>query len=168
MWWFLFSACVSTLGRGGSSAPCYSCIQNGQSGAGRRKRAADQDLPTGTGEPDEALHQAHPGMSLSLDIPLGKARKNFKVVKFMTGYSTDIGEMEYKLITGNEDGHFYIQSKAGGVAILRLKNRIEETATYELKVEGIMHTDNEELQQQLGSLFEEPSIFEIQVTVVQN
>ncbi|XP_072038061.1 fibrillin-2-like isoform X2 [Amphiura filiformis] len=159
-------ACVSTLGRGGSSAPCYSCLL-GQ-GGGRRKRSQDTDLPT-TEQSNTPVH-AHPGMTVSLDIPLNKAKQNFKIVKFVTGYSTDIGDMEYKLISGNEKGHFYIQSKAGGVAILRIKDRIREEATYELKVEGIMTTDNEELAnaKELAYLFEEPSIFEIQVTVLPN
>ncbi len=163
---FFFSACVSTLGRGGSTAPCYSCfLSDGSSGGGRRKRSQDTNLPT-TRQPDNTVLHAHPGMSLSLDIPLNKARQNFKIVKFVTGYSTDIGEMAYKLISGNDLGHFYIQQKAGGVAVLRIKDRITEATTYELKVEGIMHTDNEELAMELA--FNDPSIFEIQVSIVSN
>lgn len=161
---FPISACVSTLGRGSSSGPCYSCLSTAGGGNGqqqRRKRDTDTDLP----DPSQQPIHAHPGQSLTLEIPVAKARANFKVVKFVTVYSPEIGTMEYKLTSGNDAGHFYIQSKPGSVAVLRIKKKINIAAKYELKVDGIMRTDNTELAAELPSLFEEPSRFEIQVVV---
>ncbi|XP_038076023.1 fibrillin-2-like isoform X5 [Patiria miniata] len=177
---------------GGVQKPCYHCQRNN----GRKRRDVDtalneipgdddivatalleEDLrsnnstaegPTNSTETAENFQGVHaaPGKVVYLNVPIKMARRRFRVAKFVTGYSKDIGSMHYTLVSGNEDGYFVIQDKKEGVALIRLHKAIKEHAIFKLEVEGILKPKTEEMAEALPEELEKPVMFEIEVHIV--
>ncbi|XP_033634915.1 fibrillin-2-like [Asterias rubens] len=177
--------------RGTVQKPCYHCQLN----SGRTRRDVDAALdvpdlndtvaientlpieetnntvevvPTNSTETAENFLGVHakPGAVVSLKLPIHMARRRFRVARFLTGYSKDIGTMEYKLVTGDEGGFFIIQNKQEGVALVRIHKAIKKPTVFKLEVEGQLKPKDEEIAEALPEEMSKSIMFEIEVHVV--